>query len=138
MKTIGLVFLVTVVAIVALPYGRASDTIAIGQSQNPPATAGGTDKSATPSPEVTPALKTEDLLKVRDLQYQQAKRLLAMRQMEKEYQALQLAVDVGQQQMNEVIRAGAKAANVDLNNWAFNPDPLNLFARPAPTPKSGQ
>ncbi len=136
MKRLSMV-LVTVVTIVALPYGRASDTIAIGQSQNPPATAGGTDKSAAPSPtpESAPALKTEDLLKVRDLQYQQAKRLLVMRQMEKEYKALQDAVDAGQQQMNEVISAGAKASNVDLTKWAFDPDALKFVARPAPTPK---
>ena len=125
MKTVGLILLVTVVTIVALPHGRASDTIAVGQSQ-----------SATPSPtpQQQPALKTEDLLKVRDLQYQQAKRLLAMRQMEKEYKALQDAVDAGQRQMDEVIRAGAKAGNVDLEKWLFDSDSLRFVARPAPTP----
>jgi len=85
-----------------------------------------------------PTLKTEDLLKVRDLQYQQAKRMLTMRQLEQEYKALKDAVDAGQQQMEEVVRAGAKAASIDLEKWRFDPDALRFVARPAPTPSPGK
>jgi hypothetical protein len=57
-----------------------------------------------------------------------------MRRLQDEYKELKAAFDAGQQQMDEAIVAGAKAANVDLDKWAFDADALRFVARPTATP----
>ncbi len=93
-----------------------------------------TEQSAKQVPPTGGTLKTEDLLKIRDLQYEQAKRLLEMRQIEARYRELQEATVSGQQQIDDAVRAGAAAANVDLKQWVFDADRLKFIPRAAEKP----
>jgi len=119
-------------------------------AQSPPATAGGTDKRAAvaqalspnSSPIVsgvseTPALKTEDLLKIRDLQYSQAKRALQMKQYEAAYRQLQDDQMADARRIDDVIREAAKGASVDIEKWSFDADALKFVPRSPPATAGG-
>jgi hypothetical protein len=86
------------------------------------------------TPNAAPNLKTEDLLKIRELQYQQAKRALEMNEIEKRYALLQKQSDAWKDEMHAAIAAGAKAARVDLQKWDFDTDKLTFIPKPAPVP----
>lgn len=81
-----------------------------------------------------PALKTESLFYIRDLQYEQAKLLLGMKQLEAQYKKLQEDVDRLGQSVNAIVEADAKAANIDLSKWSFDTDKLKFVPREKPAP----
>jgi hypothetical protein len=79
-----------------------------------------------------PEVKAEDALKIRDLQYEQAKRAMEMRDLEERYQQLKTESDNWRTQMQAAIAAAAKSAGVDLAKWDFNIDTLKFTIKPPP------
>lgn len=77
---------------------------------------------------VVPAMKTEDQLRVRDLQYAQDKALLEIRQIEARFKELQASVRALNQQIDDAVRA----AGVDPTKFVFDLDELKFVPRPAP------
>jgi hypothetical protein len=87
-----------------------------------------------------PALKTEELLKIRDIQYDHAKRAARMKQIEELYERLQAEQAADAKRIDAVIVTGAQAAKINLETWIFNVDSLTFVLReksaPAPVRKN--
>jgi hypothetical protein len=86
-------------------------------------------------PEVVPAVKTEDQVRILSLQVSQYRKLLEMRQLEARYKALQEAISNDQQQLELAVRDAAKNAGADLEKFRFDLDDLRFVPQPLP-PKS--
>jgi hypothetical protein len=112
---------------------------AIGSSQQKPETGrdAGAPQAGMPALQA-PALKAEDLLKIRDLQYAQAKRVQQMQQMEAVYKRLQDDQASDSRHIDDVIREAAKAANIDISKWVFDAETLKFVPRPAEKPQTGK
>ena len=83
-----------------------------------------------------PVMKTEDQLRIRNLQFDQDKKLLEMKRLEAQYRELLLAVDRAQQQIENAVRDGARSAGVDLDKFQFDLDTLRFVPRPARSPST--
>ena len=94
----------------------------------------GAPQAGMPALPAAPTLKTESLFYIRDLQYEQAKLLLGMKQLEAQYKKLQEDVDRLGQSVNAIVEADAKAANIDLSKWSFDTDKLKFVPREKPAP----
>jgi len=105
----------------------ACSVTALGQEK--PATQ---QHSKTAEQTPAPQLKAEDLLNIRNLQFDQAKRLLEMQSLKSRYEQLQNESQSFQPALRTMIEAAAKAANVDLTKWEFDSDSLKFVARPMP------
>lgn len=84
--------------------------------------------SAAAQVTVAPAMKLEDQLRVRELQYAQDKALLEMQHIEARYKELQASVRALDSQIADTVRA----AGVDPNKFVFDLDTLKFVARPSP------
>ena len=90
-----------------------------------------------------PELKAEDLLKIRDLQFQQARRLMQQQQMVREYEALQKQIEESREALRGAVDVALK--DVDRAKWDFDAETLKLIPHanpPAPAtsaapPKGG-
>ncbi|HEY6232792.1 MAG TPA: hypothetical protein VIW64_16125 [Pyrinomonadaceae bacterium] len=89
---------------------------------------------------ITPAMKPDDQLRVRNLQYQKDKKLLELQNVVARYNELQASLQRDDQMIEEAVRASAKAAGVDTGKYVFDLDSLTWNARPAsatnPNPQS--
>jgi hypothetical protein len=93
--------------------------------------------SAAPTHEQTisiviPAMKPEDQLKIRNLQFQQDKKLLEQQRLEARYRQLQEEIKADETRINDAVQAGARAVGVDLSKFVFDLDLLKFVPRPAP------
>lgn len=70
--------------------------------------------------------KPDDLLKVRNLQYEQAKRLLRMQQIQAEYTKLDAEQQNLSSQIDNWIKEQAKINNIDLTKNRFDFDSLKF------------
>jgi hypothetical protein len=77
-----------------------------------------------------PVVKSEELLKMRSLQYESAKRLVRMHQLQAEFEKLQNEQQSLAQQINAWIVAQAEALKVDLKKLQFDFDALRFVERP--------
>lgn len=82
-----------------------------------------------------PALKAEDLLKIRDVQYRHAQRAARMKAIEQEYSLLKTAQDADGQKVDAIITTAARDAKVDLAEWAFDIEGLRFIPREKPATK---
>jgi hypothetical protein len=80
---------------------------------------------------ITPAMKPEDQLRIRNLQYQKDKKLLELQNTVARYKELQAALQADDQIIEAAVIAAAKAAGVDTTRYIFDLDSLTWNARPA-------
>lgn len=110
----------------------------VGNAQEVAKTNAGKDAGApqagVPALRAAPALKTEDLLKIRDVQYRHAQRAAQMRAIEQAYTKLQGEQDADVQKVDVIIAAAAKDAKVDLTKWVFDIEELKFVPREKPAP----
>ncbi|HKO43322.1 MAG TPA: hypothetical protein VJU84_08530 [Pyrinomonadaceae bacterium] len=96
----------------------------------------GGSPSPSPAVAIAPELTPEQLLKIRDLQYSQAKVVLEMRQLEARYKELQQQGATLQHELDRAVTDGAKSAGVDLDKWIFDTDKLKFVTRPNAKPET--
>jgi hypothetical protein len=91
---------------------------------------------------LTPAMRAEDLLRIRNLQYEQDKKLIEMQQIEARYKELKDGIASDNAAINAAVRAGAEAVHADILKFVFDLDSLKLIPRqpqasgsPTPQPK---
>lgn len=77
----------------------------------------------------TPQVKTEDLLRLRNLQYEQAKRLVRMQEIKSEFDRLNSENQRLNAEIETWIKEQAKAQNIDLTKDVFDFDKLKFVER---------
>jgi len=80
---------------------------------------------------ITPAMKPEDQLRVRNLQYQKDKKLLELQNVVARYNELQASLLRDDQMIEEAVRASANTSGVDTSKYVFDLDSLTWNLRPA-------
>lgn len=73
-----------------------------------------------------PQIKSEDLLKFRNLQYEQAKRALRMQDLRNEFDRLNSEQQKIGTEIDNWIKEQAKVQNVDLAKYVFDSDQLKF------------
>jgi hypothetical protein len=86
----------------------------------------------SPSPLITPAMKPEDQLKIRNLQYEQDKKIIELQRLKLREQELEEAIQTDVSAINAAVRAGGQAAGVDFAKFIFDLDSLKFVLRPSP------
>ena len=127
MKKLAIALMVVCFVLVAVVLVNAQAVAETGR-QGETETGSKTASSLPVAP--SPSLPVSALLKIRDLQYQQAKRELEKQSLEKRYEQLQKESDTWKAEMSAAIAAGAKAAGVDLQKWDFDSDTLKFIPKP--------
>jgi len=87
---------------------------------------------------ITPAMKTEDQLRLRSLQYEEDKKLLEMQRIEARYKELQELIKSDESKINDAVRESAVHANADLTKYILDLDSLKFVPRPASQPVVNQ
>ena len=113
-----------------------SCSAAVSAQQQTAVTADAAIKAAGDS--APPQLKAEDLLKIRNVQYEKVKRALQMTQIEAAYKALQEQQEAGSRRLDDLLTEAVKAAGVDTTKWIFDLEQLRFSERPAAATSPGK
>ena len=109
-------------------------TAIVGRAQSP----GSTVKPVPPATAAAPQLKDAELLKIRNIQLNQAARTIRMQQLQAEFKDLAAANAVDGRAIDDVITTAAKASNIDLTKWIFDAEKLAFVERPKEVKESAK
>lgn len=84
-------------------------------------------------PEVVPAVPAAEQLKLRNLQFEQDKKLIEMQRIEARYRELQAGIQNDHEAIENLVRAIMKGANVDPARYLLDLDQLIFVPRPERT-----